>query len=59
MYVCVLPLWLGKPIVHREQLCVVSLGRQVVHDGVLGLGRLSSSLQGVQHACPIREGEKH
>lgn len=56
--VWVLPLLLGQPVVHSQQLCVVSLGRQLVHNSILGLRRLSGTLQGIQHACPIREGEK-
>lgn len=56
--VCVLPLLLGQPVVHGQQLCVVSLGRQLVHNSILCLWMLSGTLQGIQHACPIREGEK-
>jgi len=37
---------------------MVSFGRQLVHNVVLCFGRISSSLQGEQHAPPFREREK-
>lgn len=53
-----LPLLLGEPVVHREQLRVMGLGCQFVHDCVLWPRGSSSALQGVECGRAIREGDK-
>lgn len=55
--VCALFCGFLESVLPRENICVVSLSRCFVHNGVLCLGRFSSPLQEVEDVCLIREWE--
>lgn len=57
-WVLILPLLPWEPVVDTEQLCVRHFSSYLSHNAVLCSGRISCSLQRVQHASAVGEGEK-